>query len=87
MIEKVGRWWNGSWGRIARADISLRKITIWRVDARRGDADSHRTSRSDFATEADARTFVARLMDACPGEWRDMLDADRSSTDRQSHGR
>jgi hypothetical protein len=84
MIERVGRWWNGSWGRIARADISLRKITIWRVDARRGDADSHRSTRRDFGTEADARAFVARLMETGPGEWRDMLDADRSSTDRRS---
>ncbi|GAA1821540.1 hypothetical protein GCM10009682_47140 [Luedemannella flava] len=87
MIGKVGRWWNGSWDPIARAGISVQKITTWRVDARRGDADSQRITRSDFATETDARTFVTRLMDACPGERRDMLDAGRGSADAGPHSR
>jgi hypothetical protein len=56
---------------MARRDIWLVRQSIWRVVARRGDAESGRVRHWDYETEADARQMVERLMAIeSPGRWR-----------------
>ncbi len=38
-METVGRWWNGTWGRLARRDVYLRIGTVSEVEAREGGAE------------------------------------------------
>jgi hypothetical protein len=77
-MEIVGRWWNGSWGRLSRQDVFLRAETVWEVEARRGGAEGRsRTWR--FHTQEEARAFVARCLEAGVGEWRELPAAPRDT--------
>lgn len=72
-MEQVGRWWNGTWGRLARRDIWLLREVRWRVLAREGDSDTGRELAWAYADEASARAAVQKLMDAAsPGDWREI---------------
>ncbi len=69
-METVGRWWNGTWGRLSRRDVYLRTGPVWEVEARQGGVDgSSRTWR--FDSEAEARAFVERCL-VGPGTWREL---------------
>ena len=70
----VGRWWNGSFGRLTRRDIWLRTDgRTWRVEARGGDGDSP-VWRRDHPDEASARAEIAAMMSRTggPEAWRDL---------------
>jgi hypothetical protein len=73
LVEVVGRWWNGIWGRLARRDIWLARRTHWQVRARQGDSESGRELLWQFDSEAEARAMVQRLIRAGgPGSWREL---------------
>jgi hypothetical protein len=79
-VAPVGRWWNGKWGRLARRDIWLTRETVWHVRARAGDSETGRELHWSYATEAEARAMVDRLMRADrPDEWRDLTEVMRNS--------
>jgi hypothetical protein len=75
MEVTVQHWWNGSWGRLARYDLWLKKWvgptrTTWRVEAQRGGIDSKRFwASNDIADEADARALLDHLRQIRPGRW------------------
>jgi hypothetical protein len=70
-----GRWWNGTYGRIARRDIWLyTNGYVWRVDARQGDGDAKVWSKT-FTGEKDARELVTQMMARSGNEWRDITRA------------
>jgi len=73
-METVGKWWNGTWGRLARRDVFLRVGTLWEVEAREGGADG-RSRVWRFTSEEEARAFAQRCMTA-PGRWRDLQQLD-----------
>src|SRR5688500_7408447 len=66
-MEPVGKWWNGTWGRLARRDVFLRVGTLWEVEAREGGADG-RSRIWRFLSEEEARAFAERCMTR-PGKW------------------
>lgn len=70
----VGKWWNGTWGRLARRDIWLKcDGDLWVVEARKGDGDSKVWRRQFPGDEAGARALVAELLlRPVPGEWQQM---------------
>lgn len=74
-VERVvGRWWNGSYGRLTRRDVWLKVDgPVWRVQARKGDADANLWSR-DYLDEAAAREMVTTLLErgGGPNGWRDL---------------
>ncbi|GIJ52459.1 hypothetical protein Val02_93450 [Virgisporangium aliadipatigenens] len=71
-MELLEKWWNGSWGRLARRDVLLRVGAIWEVEVREGGADGHsRVWR--FPTEEEARAFAQQCMTPS-GKWRDLHD-------------
>lgn len=65
----VERWWNGTWGRLARQDLWLRRDKAtgrWDVWQRLGGAESRHGQRWVFDgdnAEADARAKLAELLD------------------------
>ncbi|GGM26363.1 hypothetical protein GCM10011608_08840 [Micromonospora sonchi] len=66
-MELRGRWWNGSWGRMARRDIWLLfDGRLWRVRGRLG-GDEGREVSYDFTDEGPARTMVDRMMKTLAG--------------------
>ena len=72
VVELVGRWWNGHWGRMARRDIWLSRAGgDWHVRARDG-AGGGREVHYDFDREYEARAMVERLIAAAPGGWKDI---------------
>ncbi|MFI6331078.1 hypothetical protein ACIBBG_22590 [Micromonospora chersina] len=71
MREQVSRWWNGSWGRLTRRDVSLSREVRWHVVARSGDSETGKVLRWEFATEDEARAMVHRLLRADGGQWRE----------------
>jgi hypothetical protein len=73
-METVGKWWNGTWGRLARRDVFLRVGTLWEVEAREGGADG-RSRIWRFLSEEEARAFAERCMTR-PGKWRDLQHVD-----------
>lgn len=71
MAEQVGRWWNGRYGRLARADVWLyRDGDAWWVEERHGDGDAKRRVH-DRADEAGARKLAGQLV---AEDWRDLTD-------------
>lgn len=70
-MERLGHWWNGSWGRLARRDVFLyRDGGRWIVQAREGGADG-RSAWREHSSESAARDHVARLLS--PGDgWREL---------------
>ncbi|MFI7335901.1 hypothetical protein [Micromonospora aurantiaca (nom. illeg.)] len=71
MEEVVQRWWNGTWGRLARRDVWLVRQTRWTVTARAGDAETGKVLRWEFDTEPEAMQMVDRLLHAdTAGQWR-----------------
>jgi hypothetical protein len=88
VVDVVGRWWNGLFGRLSRRDIWLSQETRWHVRARQGDADTGRELHWDYATEAEARAMVKRLMSANgPGSWRELTAATKPPPDGRPDGR
>lgn len=72
MEEVVRRWWNGSWGRLARRDVWLVRQTRWKVIARSGDSETGKVLRWEFDTQQDADLMVERLLRAdTAGQWRE----------------
>ena len=72
-MELLGRWWNGVWGRLARRDVWLTREARWQVVARQGDSETGRVLQWEFATEAEARRMVERLLAAdSGGGWREL---------------
>ncbi|WP_244365808.1 hypothetical protein [Micromonospora echinofusca] len=72
MEEVVRRWWNGSWGRLARRDVWLVRQTRWKVVARSGDSETGKVLRWEFDTQRDAGLMVERLLRAdAAGQWRE----------------
>lgn len=71
-MDLVGRWWNGTWGRLTRRDIWLyRDGPAWLVQLRTGDSDSP-VREHRFATEAQARAFVQHGIDTGGSGWKDL---------------
>lgn len=69
--EQIGRWWNGSYGRLNRRDVWLWKTgTGWRVELSVGSLESGERESEDFTDEADARAFVQVALDAVDEQWR-----------------
>jgi hypothetical protein len=82
-VETVGRWWNGSWGRLGRRDIWLSTDgRRWEVRFRDGGADG-REGEFAFADEVQARGFVQRQIETAPGQWKDLTAALRAERDRR----
>ncbi|MGK5742976.1 hypothetical protein [Micromonospora sp. URMC 103] len=82
-MEVRGRWWNGSWDRIARRDIWLTSDgRAWRVRGRLG-GDEGREVIHDFADERSARAMVEQMMRASSGTWRDLTEALRQESSRR----
>lgn len=70
-MERLGHWWNGSWGRLARRDVFLyADAGRWLVQAREGGADG-RSLCWTYPAEPDARAQVARLLAVGTG-WRSL---------------
>lgn len=83
LVEVRGRWWNGKWGRMARADIWLMYDgQHWRVRGRLG-GDGGREVNYQFDHEWSARAMVDRMMNAAGGSWRDLTQALRRESDRR----
>jgi hypothetical protein len=54
IMDVVGHWWNGTWGRLARLDVYLRvQKPQWEVELREGGAEG-RSQRWVFDDEAEA---------------------------------
>lgn len=71
-MDVLGRWWNGSWGRLARRDIWLSRTVQWQVTARRGNSENGRVVQWEFDSEDAAREMVTRLQLASDsGSWRE----------------
>lgn len=71
MKQQVGRWWNGSWGRLNRRDVWLWKTsTGWKVELSVGSLESGERESEDFVDEADARAFVQTALDTVDEQWR-----------------
>ncbi|MFE2613335.1 hypothetical protein ACFXA2_06955 [Micromonospora chalcea] len=82
-VEVRGRWWNGSWGRMARRDIWLVSDgELWRVRGRLG-GDGGQEVSYDFTDEASACAMVERMMKTSAGTWRDLTEAIRQESNRR----
>ncbi|GAB3330798.1 hypothetical protein RMN56_12780 [Micromonospora halotolerans] len=82
-MEVWGRWWNGSWGRMARRDIWLLSDgRLWRVRGRLGGDDGQEVSY-DFPDERAARSMVDRMKKTSAGTWRDLTEAIRQESNRR----
>ncbi|SIN22382.1 hypothetical protein SAMN04489832_4132 [Micromonospora cremea] len=84
VVEIRGRWWNGSWGRIARRDIWLTSDgQVCRVRGRLGGDEGQEVSY-DFPDEASARAMADRMMKTSAGiTWRDLTEAVRQESIRR----
>ncbi|MEU8263988.1 hypothetical protein AB0C02_25615 [Micromonospora sp. NPDC048999] len=72
MEEVVRRWWNGTWGRLARRDVWLVRQTRWKLIARAGDSETGKVLRWEFDTKQEALHMVDRLLRAeTAGQWRE----------------
>ncbi|MEU1238276.1 hypothetical protein [Micromonospora aurantiaca (nom. illeg.)] len=72
MDEVARRWWNGTWGRLARRDVWLIRQTRWKVVARAGDSETGKVLRWEFDWPEEALEMVDRLLRASsPGTWRE----------------
>lgn len=68
-MRVVERWWNGTWGRLARRDMWLIEDDAgWHVEARAGDGDAHRWRGPD-CTEAEARAGMAVMLERTGDQW------------------
>jgi len=73
-MERVGHWWNGSWGALTRRDVELfAGRGRWRVIARQGGAEG-RERVWEYDSEQQARSWVRRCLDDQTGQWRQMQD-------------
>ncbi|MFU8871035.1 hypothetical protein [Micromonospora sp. SL4-19] len=82
-MEVLGRYWNGSWGRMARRDVwLLSDRQLWRVRGRIGGDEGQEVSY-DFPDEASARSMVDRMMKTSAGAWRDLTEAVRQESNRR----
>jgi hypothetical protein len=79
----IGRWWNGTWGRLARRDIRLTRepdgtllLEWWSGDDTLGGS-----RRYPAAEEAEAVAAVVRLIEEAGGQWRDLTEASQPRTD------
>jgi hypothetical protein len=80
----IGRWWNRRWSRSARRDIWLTvEPQRWFVRGRQGGDDGPEV-QYEFRDEDEARAMVKRLMQAAPGDWRDLTEVMRRRRDRPS---
>ena len=83
----MGRYWNGTFGRMARRDIWLTAgADGWYVRAREGGEDGKEIPERTFADEEQARNFVRRLMVSSPGQvdnWKDITEAVQRQEDRR----
>jgi hypothetical protein len=77
-MEKLGRWWNGKWGRLARRRVALdRTADGYQVTAQEG-TDEKGTERVwVLPDEATARRLIADLTEVTPDDplsegWREM---------------
>lgn len=62
-VRTVERWWNGTWGRMARRDVWLRTDgQRWDVWVRDGGADG-RNEHTEYDTEAAARAALVELLE------------------------
>jgi hypothetical protein len=86
MDTLVERWWNGSWGRLTRRDVWLRRTDVgWVVVARRGSEGPEHTSPP--LEEARAREMLTTLTEVRPDDqagarWR-QLPVDHPPTAEQ----
>ncbi|WP_165823187.1 hypothetical protein [Micromonospora globispora] len=81
-MEVRGRWWNQSWGRMARRDVWLVSDgRLWQVRGRLG-GDGGQEVSHDFSDEVSARAMVDRMMKTSAGTWRDLTGAVRESERR-----
>lgn len=72
-MRTIGRWWNGSYGRLARRWIWLRTDgEFWQVEARQGNDDARIWSSRPMVSESDARQLLRQMMDRTGDDWRDM---------------
>ena len=70
--EVVRRWWNGTWGRLARRDVWLIRQTRWQVVARAGDTETGKVLRWTYDSPDGAEAMVDRLLRAeTAGRWRE----------------
>jgi hypothetical protein len=85
VVEELrGRWWNRSYGRMARKDLWLwQDGPLWTVGARHGDADGG-VWRKSFDRESGARALVDRMMERNGGRkaWLDMTSLAHDSPRR-----
>ncbi|RZU72011.1 hypothetical protein EV384_0350 [Micromonospora kangleipakensis] len=82
-MEVRGRWWNGSWGRMARRDIWLLSDgRLWKVRGRHG-GDGGLQVSYDFTDEGSARKMVDRMMKTSAGTWRDLTEAVQQEANRR----
>jgi hypothetical protein len=85
-MQLIRRWWNGSFGRLARRDLWLETGTIWRVRARHGDGDSP-TKTWTYDSHDQAEAMIRRLIDAQPGDWRDITEISTTSLGKETRPR
>lgn len=74
----VERWWNGTWGSLARRDVWLWRTADggWRVELSLGGLDDGVREHEDFDDEAAARVFLDRALAQGGSGWR-RLDTER----------
>jgi len=77
-VEDVDWWWNGTWGRLVRRDVYLRRDgEHWEVELREGGSDGLSRRRS-FSRKYDALAFVTQALAAQePGGWRNLIAEDQ----------
>lgn len=70
----VGRWWNGSFARMTRRDVWLKRDgERWWAEARKGNGDAD-VWRSPPGSERIAREVVAGLLQRGADQWRDLSE-------------
>ena len=83
--ELRGRWWNKSYGRMARKDLWLwQDGSTWTVGARHGDSDGE-LWRRPFDREDEARALIDSMMKRNGGRptWLDMTSLVQDSPRRR----
>ena len=73
VVELIGRWWNGKYGRTARRDVWLYRASRdgFVVHARHGGSEGE-LRRWPAMREYEARNLVDRLKESAGGDWRDL---------------
>ncbi len=69
-MEQVAWWWSGSYGRLSRRDVLLRRGAVWEVEAREGGAEGQ-SKIFRFDSEDEATRFAERCGTG-PGRWREL---------------